>query len=293
MPSSSKNFPFVSVVVPVFNDSERIRVCLGALEKQTYAKKLYEVIVVDNASDESVKPILDKFTRARAAFEPRRGSYAARNKGISLSNGEVIAFTDSDCVPASDWIEKGVENLLRFPNCGIVGGKVEFTFKNQDKPMTVEVVDSISFLQQKLYVEVYKFSATANLFTFREVLEHVGHFDWALKSGGDWEWSRRVFLSGYHIIYADDTKVSHRARKSFGELYNKAIRVARGLHKLEKKDSYPSSTSFSSLLIELLPPKGRILCLLSDTRLKKPTQKILAVFVMLLLHYIIVLERKR
>lgn len=50
---------------------------------------------------------------------------------------DIIAFTDSDCIPAKDWIEKGVRNLLNIPNCGLVAGR-DF-FKNPSKPNAIEL----------------------------------------------------------------------------------------------------------------------------------------------------------
>lgn len=283
MLNSLDNLPFVSVIIPVFNDSERLQVCLTALENQTYPKNFYEVIVVDNASEESIDSLIDEFVQARAGFESHTGSYSARNRGLSLAKGEVIAFTDSDCIPAFEWIEKGVANLLRAYNCGIVGGKVEISFKNHVKPTAAELFDSISFFQQKLNVEVAKFSVTANLFTFRKVLDHVGPFNDTLKSGGDVEWGRRVFLSGYRIIYADDARVSHPARNSFGQLYKKLVRVTAGLHELQDQNAYSFMTFLGKLAIA---PIKRILSICSDERLNGSIQKIKVIFVMLLFNYI-------
>ena len=113
MSNSNLSNLFVSVIIPVYNDSERLKLCLEALENQTYSKDLYEVIVVDNASEEDIKSIVGQFSQAKYTYESQSGSYVARNKGISIARGEILAFTDSDCIPASDWIEKGVANLFK------------------------------------------------------------------------------------------------------------------------------------------------------------------------------------
>ena len=87
---------FVSVIIPVFNDAERLKICLTALEKQTYPQDYYEVIVVDNGSDENLENVVKQFTQAKLAYYPELGSYAARNHGIALAKGEILAFTDAD-----------------------------------------------------------------------------------------------------------------------------------------------------------------------------------------------------
>src|SRR5512137_2497769 len=150
--------PFVSVIIPVYNDPVRLKTCLQVLEAQTYPKQAYEVIVVDNGSDESIAPIVAGFSQAQAASEPRQGSYAARNTGIGLAQGEILAFIDSDCLPALDWIASGVAHLLRKSNSSIVGGKVEFSFQNPAHPTAPELYDSIMHFNMKRYIEKKNFT---------------------------------------------------------------------------------------------------------------------------------------
>ncbi|HAX77406.1 MAG TPA: glycosyl transferase family 2, partial [Cyanobacteria bacterium UBA11372] len=216
---------FVSAIVPVYNDAERLKICLAALENQTYPKYLYEVIVVDNGSDQAqdIKGVVAKFKCAIATYESIPGSYAARNQGISLAKGEVIAFTDSDCIPAPDWIENGVKNLLQVPNCGLVAGKIEIFCKNPEKPTPIELYESITAFPQQQLLETKKGAATGNLFTFKNVIDRVGVFNANLKSNGDLEWGYRVYSAGYQQVYADDTCVAHPARSSFKELYKRTV----------------------------------------------------------------------
>src|ERR1041384_5139232 len=103
MRARPNKYSFVSVIVPVWNDAERLGHCLHALEKQTYPAESYEVIVVDNGSTDSVACLVAAYGRARLVSEQRPGSYAARNTGLNLARGQVIAFTDADCLPAPDW----------------------------------------------------------------------------------------------------------------------------------------------------------------------------------------------
>jgi glycosyltransferase involved in cell wall biosynthesis len=100
-------------------------------------KDRYEVIVVDNGSTGSLEPIVAKFPQAWMAYEDKLGSYAARNKGISLAKGGVLAFTDADCIPQRDWIENGVRRLVRTRGCGLVAGKIQVNFRETGRPTTV------------------------------------------------------------------------------------------------------------------------------------------------------------
>lgn len=284
---------FISVIIPVFNDSERLKTCLEALENQTYPKSLYEVIVVDNRSDENIEGVVHQFGQAFATCETCPGSYAARNKGISLAKGDVIAFTDSDCIPASDWIEKGVANLLYTPNCGLVAGKIELFFKNPDQPTSVELYESIRAFRQQKFVEESRYGATANLFTFRNVIDKVGSFDKTLKSSGDREWGERVFAAGYEQIYADDTCVAHPARHSWSDLYKKVVRLLGGHQDLKKQRGYSFKDFIKDLAKDLSPPLRMYFRIWSEQRLKGNKQKLQYILVILYVKYCRAWERIR
>jgi glycosyltransferase involved in cell wall biosynthesis len=264
--------PFVSVIVPVFNDSDRLKICLEALQRQTYPKHLYEAIVVDNGSDSNQKTeaVVKQFSQAAIATETRPSSYAARNKGISLAKGEILAFTDSDCIPADDWIQRGVANLLNKPDCSVVGGKVEFFFQNRNRPNTIELYESLTAIPQQYFVEIDKFAATANLFTYKNVFDRVGYFNDRLKSSGDREWGMRVSSSGDRIIYAEDTRVAHPARYSYQQLHQKIIRLAGGFYNLGEltmKRGYRLSELIQDLSQELKPPLTTIYYILAGKQL--------------------------
>lgn len=230
------NMPFVSVIVPVYNDPERLKICLQALEVQTYPQESYEVIVVDNGSDSSIEPLVAQYPHVRTIHELQPGSYAARNAGIALSQGEVLAFTDSDCIPDTDWMVQGVEKLFAEPERGIVGGEIELVCKNARHPTAVELFDTVVMgFDQQSNLQVNRFSVTANLFTRSEVIKRCGGFDPTLKSRGDVEWGRRVAAAGYGLHYAREVRVRHPARASFRELYQRMVRLTGGFEDVARK----------------------------------------------------------
>ncbi|WP_322744411.1 MULTISPECIES: glycosyltransferase [unclassified Coleofasciculus] len=251
----------MSVIIPVYNDAERLKLCLEALENQTYPKTGYEVIVVDNASDEAadIKGVVAQFGQAIAAYESTPGSYAARNKGISLAKGEVIAFTDADCIPASDWIEKGVENLLKVSNCGLLAGNIEVFPKDINRPTLVELFEIANAFPQKQHLRDMKYGATANLLTFKSVIQEVGTFNQDLKSGGDLDWGRRVYDHGYEQVYAEEVRIAHPARASFNQIYQKVVRLAGGHYDLLNRNLYhffhPGTLLFAISNQNMLPAK--------------------------------------
>ena len=203
-------------------------ICLEALEHQTYPEELYEIIVVDNGSEEDIAPLVVEFSHVRYEYEPQTGSYAARNKGLEVARGEVIVFTDSDCIPARDWIELGVTELKNEPESGLVAGRIELFFRRADDLTLAEHYERVKAFRQSRNVEKDHFGVTANLFTWRSVVDKVGPFDADLISGGDMEWGRRVFDSGYRLIYAREVLVNHPARHSITQLVKKVVRTTKG-----------------------------------------------------------------
>jgi glycosyltransferase involved in cell wall biosynthesis len=236
---NDRDHPLVSVITPVYNDADRLVTCLRSLEEQTYPRGQYEVIVVDNASEESVAPVVAPFDHARDVYEARPGSYAARNRGIECARGEVVAFTDADCIPHHAWLEKGVEQLIQNASCGLVGGRVDFFFSIPGKPSPAELFDSTHFLKQKQYVEQGNFAATANAFTWKHIFDEVGLFDDTLRSGGDTEWGQRVAAYGYNVCYAENARVQHPTRRSYRDLRRKKLRIVEGTVDAKMARGYP------------------------------------------------------
>jgi len=96
------------------------------------------------------------------------------------------------------------------------------------RPTLAEAVDVARGLDQRRCVTEWGFAATANLFVRRAVIETVGKFNEALRSGGDDEFSRRAVAAGFTLRYADDAVVDHEPRRSPRALAKKSFRVGRG-----------------------------------------------------------------
>ena len=231
MKDSDKNTALkVSVIIPVLDDNSGLLKCLKALSGQTYPADKIEIVVVDNGSRDNIKEITDRFDGILVAREVQPGPGAARNKGISLCSGEVIAFTDSDCIPTPDWVERGVEALAASENCGLVAGKIELFYKDPARPKLPELYDTVTYFSQRRYVEKYHFGATANLFTRKSVIDEVGGFDSFFKdaAGEDPDWGGRVFSAGYPQKYAPLVVIKHPAERSMRGLWRKTRRITRG-----------------------------------------------------------------
>ncbi|MDV2997638.1 MAG: hypothetical protein N4J56_007343 [Chroococcidiopsis sp. SAG 2025] len=173
---------------------------------QTYPYISYEVIVVDNNSTENIFSVCQQFPNVKYLQENKQGSYAAKNCGVTAARGKIIAFTDSDCLPVTNWIESGVRSLLSNPDAGIVAGHIEMSYL-RSQPNPVEYVDRLMHLNQQLYAQ-NGYAATGNAFTWAWMFEKVRLFNDNLLSLSDREWGERVSRAGYRVVYSLDSLYS-------------------------------------------------------------------------------------
>lgn len=276
--------PFVSVIIPVYNDLERLKRCLAGVAAQTYPWDRFEVIVVDNGSREPLVDQLGGPFHVRVLREDRSGSYAARNAGIRAANGDVLAFTDADCIPTPEWLERGVERLMDVPECGLVAGRLEVFVRHSASRTPTETYEVAVGFPQERYATRGRYGATANMLTTRAVLRRVGPFDEDLFSGGDRAWGNAVFDAGYRVEYCAEAVVRHPARRSLGEMRRKMRRVAFGNHALARLER---PIRPRSLFLRLLaPPVQHLADIWTNGVLIRPDEKLRASLVALYTKYV-------
>lgn len=218
--------PFVSVIIPVYQNALGLEKCLEALGGQTYPAQMFEVLVVNNDPREklSVRGYLDNLY---VINEAKPGSYAARNAGIQSARGILLGFCDSDCVPDKYWIENAAKFFISNKNAAILSGRVKLFFQDEFNLSYAEKYEKIFAFRQQEYARAGG-AATANMFARRSLFEQAGFFDETLLSGGDLEWGQRVSSLGFSVDYSENVLVGHPARKTVGELVKKTRRVTSG-----------------------------------------------------------------
>ncbi|WP_373399203.1 glycosyltransferase [Algoriphagus halophilus] len=218
---------FISVIIPVYQDWERLNLCLKALDHQENIDSIFEVIIVNN------DPLDDYIPNEKFSFpikfltESTPGSYSARNKGLTEATGEGVLFTDSDCIPAPDWIYQA-KNLLEKGEAALYGGQIEVFSHLENKYVKFEKAFAFP---NAFYVEQGSFSVTANLLVKKEVVDKIGGFNPSLMTGGDSEFCNRAVKAGFKISYSPLMSLKHPARSSWEEMKVKAIRFGGRLPK--------------------------------------------------------------
>jgi glycosyltransferase involved in cell wall biosynthesis len=114
----------ISVIIPTRNRPRELQQCLHALASQSFPVEKYEVIVIDDGSDEDIQTVVREAGDGRYFRQAAKGPAAARNLGIRQARGAVVAMTDSDTLPARDWLAKLAEAFMQHPEAVGVEGQV-------------------------------------------------------------------------------------------------------------------------------------------------------------------------
>ena len=216
----------VTVIVPVWNDIDRILLCVKALKAQTLKNNEYEIFVVDNGSTDGTYEKLQSQCGITLLRESNPGSYAARNKGLKEARGKYVAFTDSDCIPDDKWLENLISCAIDKPSMGIIAGDIQFFKENTLVEASALAYEELFSMDQEAYAKL-GLCITANWLSDREVIINNSGFDTSLKSGGDHEMAQRLTEQGLKVYFCEDAIVMHPARNK-KELLKKRRRVIGG-----------------------------------------------------------------
>ncbi|MBF5056596.1 glycosyl transferase family protein [Alcanivorax sp. 521-1] len=216
----------ISVIIPMYQHWELAPTLLAALEAQTLPKDRWECFIVDNGSDRVPDPAtLPDFVTLLEC--PRPGSYAARNVALEQARGELLVFTDADCRPRPDWLERLWARHQESPGARLIAGGVRVCKFDSAPPNAVEIYDTAMGIPQARYAR-RGYAATANLAVPRSAFERLGPFDAARFSGGDAEFCQRAGAAGIPLFYEAAAAVDHPARRDWPELTTKLKRVKGG-----------------------------------------------------------------
>ncbi|MEX0958176.1 MAG: glycosyltransferase family A protein [Burkholderiales bacterium] len=219
--------PDISVIIPVWNDADRLARCLRSLEAQTFPRERMEVLVVDNGSSDASAQVARGFAFVTLLEEPRPGSYCARNRALNVARGEFVAFTDSDCEAAPDWLANGIARMRKHPEPGVIAGRIELFSENGDVTGPTAVYEKLFAFDQARNVEI-GFCVTANWISRRALILAHGGFADHLKSGGDRQLSNALLAAGHRLVYAPEVVVRHPIRSDAQYQFAKKRRVIGG-----------------------------------------------------------------
>lgn len=197
----------VSVIIPAYNASATIGKTLEALSKQN-CSQAFEVIVVDDGSSDNTESIVRSFTSVLYVRQANAGPASARNHGAQLAQGEILAFTDSDCIPHEDWVSKLMEGFVA-QQVGVVSGS--YGIANSVSCLARCVYKEIIWRHNVLMPDYPNAFGSYNFCVRKNVFDAVGGFNTAYRraSGEDNDLSYKIIRLGSRIYFQRKALVDH------------------------------------------------------------------------------------
>jgi glycosyltransferase involved in cell wall biosynthesis len=206
---------FLSVVIPTFNSAGTISHTLLSILSNDFPKGLYEVIVVDNGSQDNTVEIVKRFP-VRLYSCPKRGQGPARNKGINQTIGNIVCFTDSDVIAPSDWLQKISDFFKKHPDADAVGGRV-LPPSSGHRTLIQKWVGEVyyvdqSFPTEKTHAKICTYTGStysANCAYKKDALLSVNGFDESVWDGNDIDLCWTLLKKGRNIFFNPDLQIIH------------------------------------------------------------------------------------
>jgi glycosyltransferase involved in cell wall biosynthesis len=241
-----RELPAVSLVVCTRNRSNALAKALEQLARVEAPTGGWELVVVDNGSTDETGAVLRAFAASASipvtiVSEPRRGLGRARCSGVAHTRSSIVVFTDDDCYPAPDFLQKVLE-AFREEHLGFVGGRV-LLFDPTDARVTIRETERPEYFSPGGWIAAGQIHG-ANMALRRRVIDEVGGFDPMLGAGTpfpieDVDILARALAAGWAGAYRPELVVWHHHGRKPGD----------ALHKLLRYYDYGRGAYFAKLML--------------------------------------------
>ena len=228
--------PEISVVIPAFERVAALADCVQALASQTLPASQFEVIVCDDGSRVPVRDSLAPTLRAlgdrlqvRVIRQDNDGPATARNRGAAAARGRYLAFTDDDCRPEPEWLERLLRHFATQPEV-LVGGGLRTTAGSDRYARATQAIMDFAYAEQERRGRMRLFG-TGNLAVSAAAFHRLGGFSSAFKraAGEDYDLCARWYKNGGKVSYLPDAIVTHGHALTFRAYWLQHFSYGRGL----------------------------------------------------------------
>jgi GT2 family glycosyltransferase len=252
----SRNFPFIDIIVPVYNACDDVLLCLSALIEKT--DLLHRVIIINDGEDERTAKMLEAFDSSYNHLEvvnnPENIGYTRSvNKGINHSNADWVVVLNSDTIVSEGWLGRLINCAVSEDRIGMVGAlsnaaswqsvphihddNGEWHLNPLPEGISVDqMAQYVSELSNRDYPQVEVINGFCQLINM-DMLDEIGLLDdiaFPVGYGEENDMCARAVKAGYKLLIADDTYVFHAKSKSFGHEKRKVL-AKQGSAALKKK----------------------------------------------------------
>lgn len=243
----------ISVVIPTYNEEATIAECISSIQGGNVAP--LEIIVADGLSSDRTQEIARE-RGAKVVANPQRTAAAGRNVGFRAARGEIIAFTDGDCVVSPDWLG-AFERAFADPEVAVVSGRVtpreprnhyEEFWNNLNWKIIMAFDDEPYTVTER---SLRQGVITASCAYRKNVLEELGGFDtWFGNNAEDVDLGWRALAAGFKTVYIPKAEIYASGALTMKELERKAFRDGYSSSKLQKR--YGGLINFDKNIYRLL-----------------------------------------
>lgn len=231
--------PVFSIIVPTYNRPRQLAACVDALARLDYPRDRFEVIIVDDGSallpDAVIAPFRDRLD-IKVLQQGNAGPGAARNRGASRARGRIFAFTDDDCTPHADWLQKLAVRYASAPDPVILGGAVLNALPDNRYAMASQLIVEVGHAYHNSDPNQARFFTANNLAIPADRFHELGGFDvtFGTTASEDRELCGRWQHRGYRMIYAPEVVVDHAHTLRWRSFCRQHFNYGRGAVRLQQ-----------------------------------------------------------
>jgi glycosyltransferase involved in cell wall biosynthesis len=218
--------PQVSIVICTYLRADMVGQTLRSLKQLTGIDQAEVIVVDNNSSDHTAEVVAEAIEQLKGAvfiryvFEPQQGLSVARNTGVEVSKGEIIAFLDDDATPAVGWLSSISEAFVQYPEAGAIGGIIEPDFETTRPEWLVKELELpygiIDMGQQVRQYPRRLHPFGGNCAVRKEIVSELQFPEWLGRNGGQsllsgeetWLFNQ-MRRNGQKLYYIPGMKIKH------------------------------------------------------------------------------------
>lgn len=229
--------PFFSIVVPTHNRRPQLTKCLESLARMDYPRSRFETIVVNDGGDEPLEELITSFeSRLDVVLltQLNAGPATARNVGATRAKGEFLAFTDDDCMPASNWLQNLAFQFNQDSECAVGGHTINGLPQNPYSTASQLLVEYLYNHFKTTHRS--SFFTSNNLALPKNLFHSIGGFatSFPLAAGEDREFCGRWTRRGYKLIFSPQALIYHHHSMSLFGFFWQHFNYGRGAVRLRE-----------------------------------------------------------
>jgi glycosyltransferase involved in cell wall biosynthesis len=235
--SAMNSLPKFSIIIPVYNCERTIRQCLNALSSLDYPS--YEIIIVDDGSTDRTAQICRSYQKITLISISNGGPSRARNIGVTNATGEILAFTDGDCIVQKNWLRELQKGFLSKEIAGVGGNQVspddESSFGQYIQATFSILGFATSYMKSPSHTMPTSHNPSCNSAYRKDIFLDVGGFDVSLWPGEDVDLDCRITKHKHSLIRCPKAVVGHYRPQSLAALGKMIQRYGGSAYKLFRR----------------------------------------------------------